>query len=59
MRLVKDGVVSSESLYFAHGDSALYLCGVRPVVYLSSDIWVDNSDSAKDGSTLQKAWNLK
>jgi hypothetical protein len=59
VRYVYYGNSYYRSLYSSYGGTYNYDRGVRPVVYLSSDIWVDSGGSTKDGSTQEKAWNLK
>ena len=65
--LYNTGVGASRSLggqpfYNSNGStytSSGYARGVRPVVTLNANVTIDTSDSAKDGSSADKAYELK
>jgi hypothetical protein len=56
---VKEDRVSGLGSYYSYGSpSIIFAGGVRPVVYLSSGVWIDNTDSTKDGSSKDNAYEL-
>jgi hypothetical protein len=58
-RVVFANRVTDNYIYESSGIYIEQCAGVRPIVCLSSGVWIDNTDTTKDGSTKAKAWNLK
>ena len=59
VRGVNNGNVYAYGLCRSSGSAFGHVYRIRPVVTLNSGITVDSRDTTKDGSTVQKAWELK
>ena len=50
--------VDGDVLFISIGSAYSYSCGLHPLVSLSSKL-IDITEEGKDGTTVDKAWNLK
>lgn len=57
-RQVNNGWFQANSLFWSDGGIFIPECGVRPIVYLKSDIQIEKTD-INDGTTLEKACVIK
>lgn len=54
-----NGGIGGYTLYGSHDYTRTIDYAFRPVITLKSDVQIDTTDVAKDGSTAEKAWILK
>ena len=57
-RHVSNGWFQASELFWSDGGISIPKCGVRPIVYLKSDIQIEKTD-INDGTTLEKACVIK